>query len=74
MVRRGFPMVDLEFIGHLADHVIQKMRTPSLTKILGHPNLALMFSYKNITALAAVFVLTALASTHLVKYYVATTI
>lgn len=50
------------------------MRTLSLTKILGHPNLALMFSYKNITALAAVFVLTALASTHLVKYYVATTI
>ena len=45
----------------------------SLTRIFGHPNLEMIFSYMKATLCAAVSVLTVLASAHLVKYSLATT-
>ena len=43
------------------------------TKILGHPNLGIMFSYMKVAAWTAVSVFMAFASAHFVKYSVATT-
>ena len=43
----------------------------SLTRIFGNPNVVMIFSYMKAATCAAVSILTALASAHLVKYLVA---
>ncbi len=44
----------------------------SLMRILGQPNLVMTFSYKNVVVVLVSSTLTALASTHFVRYYVVT--
>ena len=56
-----------------SNNSFKKCDPRSLTKILGHPNLKIMFSYMKVAACTAVSVLTALASAHFVKYYMTTT-
>lgn len=73
MIKCNFSMVYLKSIRHFPNS-IQEMSPTVTTRILGHPNLEIIFSYLNKAAWAAVLVLTALVSAHLVKYSVATTI
>lgn len=84
VVWSDLPMVNLEFLGHLADHVVKKMSTPIANQYFRTSEPRDNIFIQKLAAFAVVSILTALAfahvsilttltSAHFVKYSVATT-